>query len=645
MVAGASGFVLASCKGVGSSSRYEIRSSNMSIRISGHGELTGIRMCQEKQWRPVTARTVIGDCEPEGKATLKLLSDGSLEVNRTLVRKEDHRSVLLKETFRPTEDSIRWEINLTDDGSPWSAPIQTILHYPIDNGAQFWAPWGDPRYPQVANLADPGLTGHLRYPEGNDWMNPLEPVPFLNGKLYYGSPYYKFEQPRNCTCPFRADLLCIPMASIIDGDSDTGLTMALSIEDLLLNLTLDTFADGTLCFSRLHHRLGEGRTVGFALDLTAHEADWRPGLHWVTRRYPAYFEPSDPGVFELAGTGAYSCHDVEFDRSKMEAMAFRTNWRASFDFPYMGMFLPPVTGVDEAWKRHGGGMMTLRRMDDYCKKMRKAGFYVLSYFNVTEYGVRMNVKNTPPRKATSEEDLWKDPHDFLFGKLRGLEATLRIPEGEAVYDTGYGHLGEGWPHLTWDGAIAMDPGEPVYRDFLLDQARRHIDHLPESSGICIDRMDWIRLFNFQRDDGLSWVEGRPARAMHVSWLVLMEQMGPTIHEAGKYIFVNNHTKRIDLLEHVDGIFDEFTYLAAPLNTTALLCVNKPALGWSSSDEDLQPDPDAYLQKFLYMGIYPMAPFPGNDHSLRPGPLADQCAAVRAGATGLLRTRRLWHRIL
>ena len=62
----------------------------------------------------------------------------------------------------------------------------------------------------------------------------------------------------------------------------------------------------------------------------------------------------------------------------------------------------------------------------------------------------------------------------------------------------------------------------------------------------------------------------------------MDTLGPLMHHAGKSIFVNNHDKRIDLLEQADGIFDEFTYAGAPLNLTAFLCVEKPALGWTDS---------------------------------------------------------------
>jgi len=115
----------------------------------------------------------------------------------------------------------------------------------------------------------------------------------------------------------------------------------------------------------------------------------------------------------------------------------------------------------------------------------------------------------------------------------------------------------------------MDPGEPVYRDFLLEQARRHIEALPDAGGISIDRLDWLRMYNEHRDDGESWFAGGPARSLLTSWRALLIPLGEMIHRAGKVIFVNNHVKRIDLLDGVDGIFDEFGRYGAALNTTAL----------------------------------------------------------------------------
>ena len=84
------------------------------------------------------------------------------------------------------------------------------------------------------------------------------------------------------------------------------------------------------------------------------------------------------------------------------------------------------------------------------------------------------------------------------------------------------------------------------------------------------------MYNKRADDGESWFGGRPARSLIASWQELMGKLGPMMHEAGKVVFVNNHDKRLDLLRHVDGIFDEFGYAGRSLNLTASLAVRKPA---------------------------------------------------------------------
>jgi hypothetical protein len=96
-----------------------------------------------------------------------------------------------------------------------------------------------------------------------------------------------------------------------------------------------------------------------------------------------------------------------------------------------------------------------------------------------------------------------------------------------------------------------------------------------------------------------------------------------MHASVKAIYVNNHDKRIDLLRQTDGFFDEFTYAGSPLNLTALMGVRRPVLGWTSEEKNLRPDPDAFFQRYLHLGVFPMAPFPANDHSLRPGPWVDR----------------------
>ncbi len=130
--------------------------------------------------------------------------------------------------------------------------------------------------------------------------------------------------------------------------------------------------------------------------------------------------------------------------------------------------------------------------------MRRQGFYVLNYFNVCEYGAKMLDRPVPLQEAAKDPDLWQKPLEFL--KVRLPNACLQPPVRVGNY---------GW---------LVDVGDPGYQQHILEQAKRHIEKLPDTSGICIDRMDWLRFYNLHADDGVSWVDGRPARSLFQSWL-------------------------------------------------------------------------------------------------------------------------------
>ena len=93
-------------------------------------------------------------------------------------------------------------------------------------------------------------------------------------------------------------------------------------------------------------------------------------------------------------------------------MAFRVNWKASFDFPYMGMFVPPVASDTEEWTDFKKQKTSIAKMRTSAQELRRMGFYLLNYFNVTEFGAHTKFP-PPPRKAANDEDLWKDSNDFL----------------------------------------------------------------------------------------------------------------------------------------------------------------------------------------------------------------------------------------
>jgi hypothetical protein len=181
---------------------------------------------------------------------------------------------------------------------------------------------------------------------------------------------------------------------------------------------------------------------------------------------------------------------------------------------------------------------------------------------------------------------------------------------------------------TFYGARVTDCGDPAYQDFLLEQARRHLRFLPASAGICIDRLDWLRYYNLHADDGLSMRRGRIARALVVSWKGLMARLGPLMRGKGKVIFANPMTMRVDLYKEVDGFYSEHGESGPGLNGLALLAMSKTAITWTcmwwkKPRHELKPDPDSFFQRHLLMGVYPTAPYPFNNHALRPHPETDR----------------------
>ena len=607
----------------GGSDRREhiVRAKNLSLELTGDGHIAGLIIGKGGLRRMISGGTFLAGCKPVGKTVVRGKSGGILEFEKTLANQQGDTCRLI-DRFMPTPTSIRWEIEVFGQGKPWSTAITTQVKYPNAAGTKFWAPWGDSRqgaFGKMEKRAQEAIGVIPAAPVG-DWADPLIPMPFTDASLWFGAPAFRYDDPGLAFIPSQPDLFCIPLATVLENDSDLGVSLALSPEDAYLELTLATKSDGEIVFARSNHRIQEKAALRFAADLIVHEADWRGGMRWVTGRYPEYFDPGVPGTEELAGTAAYSAHEGYLNVERLKKMAFRTNWKASWDFPYPGMFLPPVeTGA--YWYRFGGGETSIPWIRQYIRSMREKGFYVLNYFNVTEFGAW--IIYPPPAKPTFEgADLWKDANDYLYGKL--ADSILYVPgrtkfEGQRAYK----QTKVDGPYFTWLGGIVLDPGEPVYRDFLLAQARRHVLEFPESSGICIDRLDWLRMYNERRDDGASWFEGLPVRSLYNSWRELLGKLGPIMHDAGKAIFLNNHTKRIDLSKFSDGYYDEFTYKGVSLNLTALLGVRKTALGWVDSAADLAEDFDAFFQKHLYMGIYPMAPFPLNDHSVEPNILVDK----------------------
>lgn len=577
--------------------KYRVTTPDLTIGLTEQGEITEAVLGANKQKVDLAGAWRLLGCMETGKTTSRKLKGGGIEFTRALSHYIPNQQCRVTERYIPTGTSIRWEMEILGDAAPWTTPISLSLHWPKAADALFWAPWDDPEM------------------EGIQWHDPLVTKPFENKTLWLGAPPVTTD-PQVAVVYQGGDCLSIPMATVLDQKDDLALSLILSPEDTYLDTSLATGADGSIIFSHMNNRISSARLVKFAADLVVHPADWRAGLDWMVNRYPNYFNPPNPNADNIAGCGAYSTWEGDLDAARLKKMAFRVNWKASYDSPYCGMFIPPVKDDTETWPRFAAdsagnytgdkSTTSIAQLEGYARKMRGYGFNVLSFFNVTEMGLGLSGVKYPDEKP-GDPDLWRNPSAFVHANFE--DAILRNEAGKTC--------------SSWANQIVVDPATPSYRKHILEQARLHIEKIPSSSGICIDRMDWIRPYNPNADDGVTWRGGKPMRALTESWKSLMSEMGPLMHSHDKVIFGNALLKRIDLMKDLDGIYHEFGHQGANLNGTAFLCVRKPAMAWTPAANTLAPDPDAYFQRHLYMGVYPTAPFPGNDHTITPSPMAEK----------------------
>lgn len=591
---------------VGQNPFFDLNRENIHFASGESGRVAVKNLTDEEGFRfPLKITNELEGFIPRGKSEVRTLPLNGLEFSSQLAKKSTGDLVQLVERFTPGEGSIHVEIEIRGMSRPFSVPIITSLSYEKTRNTRVWMPWGDPRIKGSEKINAPL----------NDWRDPLIARDFFSDTLFYGMTHYGHHNLNLSFYPAQFNLISIPMFTIMEINKNKALSIIVNPEDEILDLDMPVKEEGKIQIRRLYHKISDKNTLRFSFDLITHEAGWRGGLRWMSRNFPEYFNSKVPQADSLSGTAAYSSKDVLLNLEELRKMNFKTNWKASFDFPYMGMFIPPVSKYYK-WRNFAGDSISIQGMEDYAAKMRSFGFYVLNYFNVTEFGADVQYP-LPKPVATKEEDLWKNGDDYLYTKLK--DAILPVSVKMNLLSNARARTKPGGFYFTWENGIAMDCGEPSYRNFLLDQAKKHIELLPSTSGICIDRLDWLRMYNEERDDGRSWFDGQPARSLIYSWKNLMSELGPMMHNNNKVVFVNNHNKRLDLLKQVDGIFDEFTFMNSPLNLTALLCVNKPALGWTHDSTVIKAvGADNFFQKYLYLGVYPMAPFPGNDHSIAPG---------------------------
>jgi hypothetical protein len=162
----------------------------MSMRYSEGGDLTGKIIDRGREVRAGTAVVLEGFRMVDVRRAD--LPHGGVQFTKTL--SGGRREVRLTERFKPAASSLRWEVDLWDDGPYWSTPIALRLTWPATARTRFWTGWGDPRGNVAGNKYHNEAIANAMVEEtamtGGDWTDPLEAVPLRRATFHYGAPHY-----------------------------------------------------------------------------------------------------------------------------------------------------------------------------------------------------------------------------------------------------------------------------------------------------------------------------------------------------------------------------------------------------------------------------------------------------------------------
>ena len=256
------------------------------------------------------------------------------------------------------------------------------------------------------------------------------------------------------------------------------------------------------------------------------------------------------------------------------------------------------------------------------------GIGTLAYGNYYMYGWKMEKLDSPINFTAACTPMPTDVYQQINCSLnldfraRFAAAALydMVSDKQIVYECGSARC----------GLAIVDPGEPAYKRFIVEQHHKQVVETPMMVGVALDEQQFLGQMNMRRDDGVGWHDGKPCASILRSFInVSAAVAGEALHPAGKGLLINTHVYRLDMFQNVDGILDEYGDHPAKMLTNGILGLAKPVLAWDHCGGTVKSQRDAkscatdgstfdeFLAQHLYLGTQPMGPFVNQSHGVLP----------------------------
>ena len=323
----------------------------------------------------------------------------------------------------------------------------------------------------------------------------------------------------------------------------SGLTIMSPLESPIqpFGVVLDPSLPGVrVCRRQL--RIEPRAAASTALRIGFHEADWRPGLAYITSKCPGHFEPADANVAPLNGGFVYSQPAPDAVIQQWKARGVR--WTEVHGIhPFHGTYVHDreswVAAVDDHWHCDKSNLdappddcpladaiayvesrhpkkMSRARVRDYIQRLHNHGIKAFLYFMPTE--------------------------------VLGLHVFESFPQ-DAILDA-WGRTVRNWHELI---VVNPDPDRP-WGQHVQRMLTSMLDCYPDADGIFLDEAYYDRL-DYARDDGFSIDHGRPAYRMGHGLVRLAERLLSVLRERGKSCIWNG-PYQVELAGLADGMLSE-----------------------------------------------------------------------------------------
>jgi len=306
-----------------------------------------------------------------------------------------------------------------------------------------------------------------------------------------------------------------------------------------------------------------------------HEGCWRPGLAWLYKKYPRYFDPPNKRVREIEGGFLFS-HPFIKEEEVKSVLSSNVKWEElHHHFPYCGQYAPK----EEQWENessleqpeaNSSGKVSSKIVKKHIKMVHRYGIKCLIYFQCAGDGYIPYV-------------------------------TKKFPDAIAK-DTGAS------PAPAWINCCLMNSDSCTsFGKEMLNMIDKFLKMYPDMDGVFLDQLCY-NILDIAHDDGITMYKNKPAYLLWHCYEKPVKKLAAKLHEQGKLIFANG-PYNIEVQKDIDGHMAEGQSWAA--DVLKYLCICKPLLFLSYYKNAYEVE-SMFHQCLLCGASYSVWPYPSEE---------------------------------